>query len=634
VYYGDVREIQKEIPIYIRTSSRVGFRRVVVFLTVVLFASIGAARIISTYSVFNQTVDEPDHIASGMEWLDRKTYTIDPEAPPLARVAVALGPFLDGLHLPTGGGSYFDLGNRILHARDQYLHNLALARMGVLPFFFLATAMVFVWSRKTFGDTSALLSTLLFSTLPPVLAHAGLATTDMALAATFMTSMLAFVCWLESPTYFRSCAFGLSVGLAVLSKFSALLFLPSCAVAILVCRWITTRPRPELPAVPWGRRGIAIAAATMMAFLTIWGAYRFSVQSYKPNGVPDENMTDSRAQKTWHRLSYVVAEHIPIPAPELMTGINILRLHNARGHIGYLLGKVRQTGWWYFFPVALAVKSPLAFLILTGIGLLTLGRRAWRGADWRALAPAVMAVTLLLVCMPSRINIGLRHILPIYPLLAIVAGLGAARLWNLARPKRVGPFMVVVLVIWQLTSSARIHPDYLSYFNELAGRHPDDVLVESDLDWGQDLQRLARELHARRIDSVALAYHGTAEPGLSNMPQWRNLQPCERATGWIAISEIPFKIGWGNPPFLAWAWLDAYEPRAMVGKSIRLYYIPEGTRIPENEGESGAEGCPCQFVRPDRLAGPTTFRLKTAPSRFSAHTTRGSTCAQSSPDAP
>ena len=210
----------------------------------------------------------------------------------------------------------------------------------------------------------------------------------------------------------------------------------------------------------------------------------------------------------------------------------------ARGHTSYLLGEERQVGWWYFFPIALAVKSPLPFLILTGIGLTILARQGWRDADWRPLAPAAAAITLLLVSMPSRINLGVRHILPIYPLLAIVAGFGAIWLWKLCKAQTGWPALVVVLLLWQLISSARSHPDYLAYFNELAGRHPDRVLVVgSDLDWGQDLLRLADALHARKIDSFAFAYHGTAEPSRHNLPPWRNLKPWQAATGWIAISE-------------------------------------------------------------------------------------------------
>ena len=570
---------------------RASLRRRLVILPVIALAGIGTARIVSTYHVFSQTVDEPAQVAAGMEWLDLHTYNVDPSHPPLARVAIALGPFLSGLRMPPEVTNWVDTGNQILYAKGQYSHNLALARLGVLPFFFLATVVVWVWSRKVFGDTTALLATLLFTTLPPVLAHAGLATTDMALAATFMTAMLAFLYLLECPTYFRSCVLGFTVALAILSKFSALLFLPACGLVILVCRWSAKRRRTEILTVPWGRRAIAIALTMITALLIIWSGYRFSFQSYKPEGRAHENMEQSAAADgIWRRLPHVVAEHAPIPAPALLEGINFQRKHAAKGHVSYLLGQMRYTGWWYYFPVALGVKSPVPFLILSGIGIATLFRQWWR-ADWRALAPAAMAVTLLVVCMPSRINIGLRHILPIYPLLAIVAGFGASRLWNFTQPKRVGPAVVVILVLWQLIASARIHPDYLAYFNELVGRHPERVLVVTDLDWGQDLLRLANVLQAQKIDSLMLAYWGTAEPSRHHLPQWRNLEPCQPATGWIGISVQTLKIGLVKRPSRGYAWLENFQPRTTAGKSIRLYYIPENTSIPNRNGEPPMEGC-------------------------------------------
>jgi hypothetical protein len=518
-------------------------RRAIEVLAVLTFTGIGVARIVSTYYVFSQTVDEPNHVASGMEWLDRGVYTVNPEQPPLGNVAVAFLPFLNGTRYPAAGGDWVQVGNQILGYRDQYLRNLALARLGVLPFFALATAIVWVWSRRVFGSMTALVSILLFTTLPPILAHGGIATTDMALTGTFMVSMLTFIYF--RPTYQHSCLVGLTVALAVISKFSALAFVPPCGLGILACWWMM-RQRKESE-VSWGRIAGLAALASAIVFIIIWGAYRFSRQGW-------------------------------IPAPEFFTGINFLRLHNARGHTSYLLGEIRQRGWWYFFPVALFVKTPVPFLILSGIGCAVLCNP--KGKNWRAFATATIAATLLLVCMTSNINIGIRHILPIYPPLAIVAGYGAVRLWSLSGVFRVG---VIALLLWQVVGGARIHPDYLAYFNEFASTHADRVLVVSDLDWGQDLLRLADHLRGQKVTSIALAVHGTGDPGRVHMPAFRNLPPCQPATGWIAASEMALKIGRDAPPYGGWEWLEDYEPRAMVGKSIRLYYIPDVThvRIPD-----------------------------------------------------
>src|SRR5271157_2677216 len=457
-----------------------------------LLAAIGVARIVSTYHVFSQTTDEPAHVVTGMEWLERGTYTFEPLHPPLARVAVAVGPYLSGLRL-NGHQNLWMEGNELLLAQGRYLHNLSLARLGVLPFFLLATFLVWYWARVRYGNGPALVATILFTTSPVVLAHAGLATTDMALTATFTGALLAYINFLEKPTYLRSAILGATAALAVLSKFSALVFLPACGLTLLGTRWLMGQHRKEnaLTAVRarWGR---AIALSSVVAVLVVWAGYRFSVSSAtdaagRPHYTIDQLFGTS---VTLHNVAYAAAEYPFIPAPAFFQGLAKLRFKETAGHKSYLLGHIRQSGWWYFFPVALAVKSTIPFLILAGMGIFYLGKSAsLRDGDWIAVAPVVAALTLLLVCLPSHINIGVRHILPIYPLLAIIGGVGACRLWG-AMPKYVGPALTLALLAWQLTSSIRAHPDYLAYFNEFAGQHPERILIDSDLDWGQDLLRI------------------------------------------------------------------------------------------------------------------------------------------------
>ncbi len=548
-------------------------------ITFLLLAGIGAARIISTYQVFSQTSDEPAHLVTGMEWLERGTYTFEPLHPPLARVAVALGPYLSGLRL-TGESHIWEQGNEILFAHDRYLHNLSFARLGALPFFLLATFLVWSWGRKRYGDGPALVATLLFTTSPVVLAHAGLATTDMALTAAFTAVLMVFINWLERPSYLRSAALGVAVGFATLSKFSALVFLPGCAIALLAWRWVLERG-PQKSTVPADSfrlgRGLAVAALAML--LLIWAGYRFSISSVtdaaaRPHPTIDHLFGTSG---TLHNWAYSAAESPLIPAPALFRGLAALRGKEANGHKGYLLGQIRLNGWWYFFPVALVVKTTLPFLILIAAGIFFLGKSAWLERDWIAGGPVVAALALLLVCMPSHINIGLRHILPIYPLLALIGGFGACRLWNSARPKYVGLSVVLILFAWHMTSSFRVHPDYLAYFNEIAGQHPERILIDSDLDWGQDLLRLSSALQQRHVEAVSIAYAGSAELDLHGfgLPPFRILASHEPTSGWIAISLLRLKIGGLGFPDDGFWWLEAYEPVCLVGRSIRLYYVPE-----------------------------------------------------------
>ena len=245
-------------------------------IVLLLLVSVGAARIISTYRVFSQTTDEPEHLAAGMEWLERGTYTLGTVHPPLARVAVALGPYLSGLRL-TGYDNLWLEGDGILLADGRYLRNLTLARLGTLPFFLFATLLVWYWARGRYGNGPALVATLLFTSSPVVLAHAGLATTDMAITACFTGALISYINLLERPTYLRSVILGIALGLATLSKFSALVFLPACGLALWVWR-ILVGNKKEKPLVTdqfqW-RGGLALATLAMC--LIVWAGYRFSV---------------------------------------------------------------------------------------------------------------------------------------------------------------------------------------------------------------------------------------------------------------------------------------------------------------------------------------------------------------------
>src|SRR5579871_2235257 len=134
--------------------------------------AIASVRIVSTYHVFSHTSDEPAHIACGMEWLSKGVYKYEPQHPPLARVAAALGPFLAGLR--SQGKPDMSQEGLVLLAKDgHYDRNLALARLGILPFFWIATLVVYLWAKRYFGEPSAAISVLLFTFLPSVLAHAG-----------------------------------------------------------------------------------------------------------------------------------------------------------------------------------------------------------------------------------------------------------------------------------------------------------------------------------------------------------------------------------------------------------------------------------------------------------------------------
>ena len=506
------------------------------FAALVLVA-IGSLRIVDTYHVFNHTIDEPDHLAAGMEWLHTGKYRYEDQHPPLARVFGALGPTLAGERWHSGPDSYLE-GYRILGHGRHYGRILALGRAGILPFFWIASLVVYVWGMRAGGPAAALAGTLVFTTLPPILAHAGLITTDMALACWSGGAGLASLYWAELPNRVRSLIFGAVLGLAWLSKFTALVFLPAAWVAMYGMHVVwSRRSGGEALREVRGRVG-AVAVVLAVSWLVVWAGYGFS----------------------FARVEFL---HLRLPAPRFFSGLHSVWEHNRGGHPAYLLGQRSANGFWYYFPIVLALKTPLAMLVLT-IGTVWVQFR-------KAAVPLAFSAGILLCAMAGRIDIGVRHILPVYAGMAVACGLMAGWAWD-ARGRRgyLAKAAVVSLLAWHVMSGAWQHPDYLAYTNEIAGRHPERFVADSDLDWGQDMQRLGEYL------DQAGAAHVTFSPfnrtyGLAGYPM-AEMAPSDSqrpAPGWNAVSITVWKV-FGFP-----AWADRVPPQKRIGRSILVWYFPE-----------------------------------------------------------
>jgi len=536
-----------------------------------------AAGVVSTYRTLSLTVDEPTHVEAGLEWLDRGTYRLQPENPPLSRLPVAVGPYLQGYRLPDGSGR--PRGRALEELDLEENRDLLLARAGVLPLFLLCGALVWTWARSLFDEAAGLVAVALFATLPTVLAHAGLATTDVAFAAAYLAALLAFVRWLDRPTIGRGLLLGALTGAAFATKFTSVALVPA-GVAILAVRALDREAR-------WRGLLARLPLLILIAVVVLGAAYRFDVGRPADERAPGEVRSLVEGCASPGSFSGKVLSRLTetrVPAPALLTGLLELCVHDRQGHPSFLMGRVSPNGFLLYYPVALLVKSPFPFLLLAGSSVVLVLRRH-RG--WRPLAPLLAAAALLAVCSLGRINIGVRHVLPLYPLLCIPAGAAAHRLWAGGRVARTA---LLALGAWQIAVPIVAYPHWLGYFNEAAAPHAARILTDSDLDWGQDLYALRDELRERRASELWIAYFGKADLCRHRLPPVRWLAPGQRVTGWVALSEMQ-RVGLLVPQFegedpcdhrrLVWregvgdgyAWLDAYEPLARVGRSIRLYYI-------------------------------------------------------------
>lgn len=443
---------------------------------------------------------------------------------------------------------------------------MSLARSANLLLFAVAIVATALWARRTYSSAVAILSVAIFTSLPPVLGHAGLITNDLGAAATMALAMLALEWHLDAPSPARAALTGMAIALGVLTKLSFLVFFP-CAVLILLAFRKTLR---------WRHAGVTVLAAIVV----VWAGYKFDFGT--PQGLSKDGMFlfEYAAPKPLRPFTRRLAE-VPLPAPALSVGLATLAFHNQRGHDAYLFGKVSHRGWWYYFPVVLFYKSPVPFLLLSAWGIVF------------ARKFAALAAGMLLIAMTASINIGIRHILPIYVPLSIVAAVAIVTIWS--RASLFGRCALIALLAWFFGGVALSGRDMLPWFNEFAQPNPAAVAVDSNLDWGQDMLRLARAVRELRIAELHVAIFTNArlaEHGIHAVP----LAPYVKVSGWVAVSEM---IVAQDAPRGAYSWLSTYRPVRRIGHSIRLYRIEEPATLPSSGGscdrgvdldEGGASG--------------------------------------------
>jgi hypothetical protein len=368
----------------------------------------------------------------------------------------------------------------------------------------------------------------------------------MAATAAFAVGIFAYDRWLAQPSWRRTIPLAVAIAFGCLCKFSFPLFFLIGAAFLSIAR---------------GRFGGVKRAATAaaIAFVIIWGGYFFSIGTMK---------SIDRRSREWMRETFHtsgIERHWHVPAPAFFVGLLELAHHDKIGHQTFLLGEYSDTGWWYYFPVALAVKTPLPMLALAVAGAILAARRERHGEL------AAIALGILVSAMLSRINIGVRHVLPMYLPMSMLAAWALLTGWRSSQRDRIA---VAIATVWLIADGALAHPDYLPWMNALAGPHPEHVLADSNFDWGQDLLRLKRECRSRHIARMGVFFVSAGAGDALGLPVLdpNPIQPYTPVTGWVAVGETPLQMAQAQDPN-AYTWLTANRPFIRIGKTIRLYRV-------------------------------------------------------------
>ena len=372
---------------------------------------------------------------------------------------------------------------------------------------------------------------------------------------------------------------------------------------------------------PWALRFIAILAITALIVLPV---YQFHVLNYPP-------------EKQIEDIQHILSNNTKFPAltdalvwmsdkPVLrayahyMLGVSMVFMRVAGGNTTYFLGEVSNQAWWYYFPVVFLLKVPMALLIFIALSLILVLRsllfrfnpstdgeqsrttpfalltslKSRLRLDFEEIAMLLFVIFYWVISITGNLNIGVRHVLPTFPFIyLLIAGqmkrwvaekpsiraksmLGALKtLFQPYLPKIGNVFFIGVLLGWYILSFVGIYPHFIAYFNEIAGgpRNGYTFVVDSNLDWGQDLRRLAKFVKEKNIDHIKVDYFGGGDVKyyLGDRTEiWH--ADNGPTTGWLAVSATFLQTSRAYPD-ASYAWLDQYEPVEKIGYSIFVYNI-------------------------------------------------------------
>jgi hypothetical protein len=499
--------------------------------------------------------DELDYIPAGYRHLFFRDYRLNPETPPVAKVVVALG--LIGADViapdePPAHDTMLIWSWRFLHVLNAGRSLVLRARIPVVVIALLLIVALCAWARATYGPAAGWAALLLAGFHPSLLAHGHLATTDLPAAAVALGIGFAFWRWSLAPGPLKALVVGAAFGFGLCTRLTCVVTL----AALLPFALMSARQAA-------GRRASVLRLAELVllggsaAILLLWLCYGFR---YEP----------------WPGASVAVA-----PGPELgvpgaaLAVLERLRLlpeawlesvrwqleHNYWGHPGFLLGHLSRVGWRHYFVVAFLVKNTPGFLLASAVAAALLWHSRARVQNPALLLQWLAPVGLLFVLISlGHVQIGERYLLAAYPGLILVIASQAPCL--LAR-RRGMVLAAAILTLHALPALAAARDGYLTYFNFIAGgaQGGHRVLLDSNLDWGQDLPRLASWMRSNGVERVQLGYEGSDDPSRYGI-RWKDLpgdrsypghQPGQLFAGVVAVS----------PNLLAgMPWVDRENPYA------------------------------------------------------------------------
>jgi 4-amino-4-deoxy-L-arabinose transferase-like glycosyltransferase len=499
------------------------------------------------------TADEYSYISSAYLYVKTGDFRLDRTHPPLLRllmgiplqfVTIKLPPLQEEKwSTPEANMLGYSIGwEMMLGGENNWRLLLTVARIPILILSIGLGVLLFIWARELYGKTGALTVLFLYTLSPNMLAHASLATMDLGISFFFTAMLYSLYRYLKHPRMLYAWITGIVFGFALAAKVTAVLLIAPIGVSLFYHYWRHRRDEQVYPTKTVFKHTSIMICSALFTLFIVYG-YPFKPFYY------------------WDTLHNVLVKSTQAGG-EAVAGMP------HANHAFYLLGEYSTSGWFYYYFAAFLMKTPLAFLGILFVSILFSFKRRFGMAE--VLIFSAIAV-LLLAGMMNRVNIGIRHVLPLYPLLFIYAGRVALLQNNLLR----GVF-VPVLLLWYLAASVWISPHYLAYFNEAVGgpQNAPYLLDDSNIDWGQDLAALNEVQHQYPNEPLYVATNWIFNPPAFGVEAelLQEAQIPNPPKGIVAVGKhwaVRQRLHPRSPYYFDW--FEKYKPVGSIGHSILLY---------------------------------------------------------------
>lgn len=519
-------------------------------IAVVVALSAGSVRLDSA------TSDEPAHIVNGVIKISERWLNFFREQPPLMNSLSALPVVLSGYRVQPGwkGGNHWVVGRRFLYRSGYDAYRiLFLARLPTIALFAaLIAAMYWFVLQQTGSALWALAASVLTGFCPNLMAHGRLATVDLALAFFSFAATALLISLIARPTAATAILLGIATVAAPMSKVSGVILAPYFAVVIASAFAFSSIAEP--------RRFFKALAIAVLAGLLFFEAF----------GLAETGSAFARDQ-------YAATPPLFIPFAEYAANIRTINNWYTQGHAlpQFLMGEFSSTGWPRYYLIAFLLKTPIPAVLLF-VAAVVAGLRKKSFAFFALLS---FIAIFLAVAVAGHLALGVRYILPVYPFVYAATAIAL----NSTNLRRAGTAIVIALLVWHVAENLKTYPSYIAYFNELIGsqRNADKFLIDSNLDWGQDLRRLDAWARARHLKQIAVHYFG----GGSVEYEMRSATPIVRYApgpgllpkGYFALSRHFYRVSFYLP---LWGidydeYLAASRARYVttIGGSIDVYRV-------------------------------------------------------------